>query len=354
MLLEGLFLPLTTPFYPDGRLYLRKLQHNIASYSKTPAAGLGVLTGIGEASLLSEGEAREVLRTAAEMAAPEKVLLAGVSRDSTASTLALAQDAMNLKYDAILVRAPAFLSPATDSQRVQQVLTYFQVVADQSPLPVVLVSGRSPENGALPMNLIAEMSRHSQVLGLVEADPTPARMEELRSATAASSREVTVTSIFAAVTRRMLAQRDAVGSSNYIAADTLTGGSTALAVAPPQPALKTRTKRIGFQLLAGRTLGMLEGLDGGAGGAMLPFAACAPQACYEVYAAWKDGDQTLAAEKQARLQSAALIEEDLGVPAIKVGCDLNGYYGGPPRLPRLRASGVERVEIEAHMRSLRS
>ena len=28
MLLHGIFPPITTPFYPDGRVYLKKLEHN--------------------------------------------------------------------------------------------------------------------------------------------------------------------------------------------------------------------------------------------------------------------------------------------------------------------------------------
>ena len=49
MLLEGLYLPLTTPFYPDGSLNLRKLEHNADRYSRTPAAGFAVLSEVGEA-----------------------------------------------------------------------------------------------------------------------------------------------------------------------------------------------------------------------------------------------------------------------------------------------------------------
>ena len=48
MLLDGLFLPLTTPFYPDGTLYARKMEHNVRRYSLTPAAGMCVLGGAAD------------------------------------------------------------------------------------------------------------------------------------------------------------------------------------------------------------------------------------------------------------------------------------------------------------------
>src|ERR1700722_1646078 len=103
MLLEGLHIPLTTPFHPDGRLNPRKLAANILRYSKSPAAGLIVLGPSGEPTLLSDDETREVLRTAAEAAAPEKVLSAGISRDSVSATLELANLAAELNYDAVVV-----------------------------------------------------------------------------------------------------------------------------------------------------------------------------------------------------------------------------------------------------------
>jgi dihydrodipicolinate synthase/N-acetylneuraminate lyase len=88
---------------------------------------------------------------------------------------------------------------------------------------------------------------------------------------------------------------------------------------------------------------------------MPAFAACAPQACYEVFAAWKDEDRGLADEKQARLLAAAkYLEDGVGVAGIKFGCDLNGYFGGVPRLPLLPPGGEDRTEIESLLQGLRN
>jgi 4-hydroxy-2-oxoglutarate aldolase len=109
MLLEGLQLPLTTPFFADGRLNLRKLEHNVARYSKTLATGLLALSAVGEATMLSDEETRLTLGCVSDAAAAEKVLVAGVSRDSVAGTLDLAEFAAKAGYDAVLVRRPSFL-----------------------------------------------------------------------------------------------------------------------------------------------------------------------------------------------------------------------------------------------------
>src|SRR6202011_6411186 len=153
MLLEGLFIPLTTPFYLDGRLNLRKLEHNVDRYSKTPVAGLAVLSEFGDPTLLSDEETREALQSAIKLAAPEKVMLAGVLRDSVVATVALAKFSGGLGYDAALVGVPYVLRGGLTGGRAKEVLAYFQSVADQSPLPVVLAS--------LPDGQIATGTVHS-------------------------------------------------------------------------------------------------------------------------------------------------------------------------------------------------
>jgi 4-hydroxy-2-oxoglutarate aldolase len=349
MLLEGLQLPLTTPFYPDGRLNLGKLEHNVARYSKTPAAGLVALTVTGEGSLLSDEEARHALETVAGAAAAEKVLMANVSRDSVVATLRMAEYAADLGYDAVLVRG----SSAT--RNVKEAVAYFQTLADRAPLPVVLSSTVQPNGGAISLETVSEVAGHPRIIGMVDSSGEVARVDRLRTLTEGVRHEVTVTSVFAAVTGRMQSRGGNSSGGAIVSADKLTDGGTVLAVAPASVQLKTRVKAVGFQMLAGTTAGMLKGLQSGMVGAMVPLAACAPQACYEVLAAWKEGDQGLAHEKQERLLAPALrVEAQLGVPGIKYGCDVNGYFGGAARLPLLPVTGAERTEIEALLQGIRN
>src|SRR5437667_4888998 len=111
MLLHGILPPITTPFYPDGRVYLKKLEANVEHYSKTPVAGLVVLGSTGEAMMLSDEERREVLHTARQSCAPNKVLIAGTGAESARETLVMTDYAAALGYDIALVRTPFFYRP---------------------------------------------------------------------------------------------------------------------------------------------------------------------------------------------------------------------------------------------------
>jgi dihydrodipicolinate synthase/N-acetylneuraminate lyase len=373
MLLEGLHIPLTTPFHPDGRLNLPKLAANVARYSKSPAAGLLVLGPQGEPTLLSDDETREVLRAAAHAASPEKVLLAGISRDSVRATLALADLSTELHYDAVLVGVPTILtseshaaegltteSASEHRARRREFLLYFQSIADRSPLPVVLFSDRDRR---IPQDAIVELAAHPRILGLLDATARPAEIETITHNTAAIRHEVTVTPVFRAVTARMTAAVSHTPAT-FVSADSLAAqpsadrAATAVAEAPQLPTaspLRTRSKSVGFQVLTGDTLAILEALRAGASGAAPALAACAPQACYEVFAACKDGDRGLAEEKQGRLREASCFTEaGTGIGNLKFACDLNGYFGGLPRLPLLPPSGDQRATLERLMKQLRN
>src|SRR5262249_32096868 len=118
-----------------------KVEHNVDRYSRTPVAGLVVLGSTGEAVMLSDDERREVLRITGEVAAPEKVLVAGVGAESVTETLRMAEYAARLNYDVALVRTPHFYRP---QMKPEAMLAFYRTVADRSPLPVLLCAVRVP------------------------------------------------------------------------------------------------------------------------------------------------------------------------------------------------------------------
>jgi dihydrodipicolinate synthase/N-acetylneuraminate lyase len=227
-------------------------------------------------------------------------------------------------------------------------------VADRSPLPVLLYNIPRCVPYDIPIAGVAELAQHSNIIGIKDSSGS---MERIRGAIAstrnAPRRTVTVTPVFEAATGRMLAPKaETVG--RFISSGDL-GAGVALATTAPVAPIKTRTKEVGFHVLTGSTAGLLESLKAGAAGAILGFAACAPQACQEVYLAWKDHDLALAKEKQQRIVSATgRIVGELGISGIKYACDFNGYYGGRARAPLLPVTAAEKAEIEGLLAGIRN
>jgi dihydrodipicolinate synthase/N-acetylneuraminate lyase len=351
MLIEGVFAAVTTPLYSDEQIYFRKLEANMARYSRSLLAGMLVLGSTGEAPMLDDTESAEVLRVAAEATVPEKVLIAGVGRESVKATVELAEAAAEFQYDAVLVRTPTYYTPLMPPAAV---LHYFRSVADRSPLPVLLYNIPKFVPYPMPIDIVAELAQHPNIVGIKDSTGEIDRIRSLVESTRnAPRRTVTVTPVFEAVTARMLTPK-AEAASNFVSAGDLAGGM-ALAVAPSAAPVKTRTKDVGFQVMTGSTAGLLAAIEAGAAGAILGFAACAPQACVEVYLAWKDHDRNLAAEKEARIAGTAKrVVGELGISGVKYACDFNGYYGGRPRAPLLPVSGDEKAEIEGLLAGIRN
>jgi 4-hydroxy-2-oxoglutarate aldolase len=351
MLMEGIFAAVTTPFYADERIYFRKLEANMARYSRSLLAGMVVLGSTGEAVMLDDAESAEVLKVGAEATAPEKVLIAGVGRESVKGALAMAEIAARCQYDAVLVRPPSYYSGQLDSAAV---LHYFRSVADRSPLPVLLYNIPKFVPYEIPVALVAELAQHPNIIGIKDSSGSNDRIRDQVELTRnAPKRTATVTAVFEAVTSRMLAAKPEPAASFVPASDL--SGSIAVATPPPATQIKTRTKEVGFQVLSGSAANVLDSLDLGATGAILAFADCAPQACQEVYLAWKDHDLKLAEEKQKRIAGPnQRIAGELGIAGLKYACDFNGYYGGRARSPLLAVTADEKAEIERLMAEIRN
>jgi len=363
MLLSGIFPAITTPFYPDGQVYYRKLEHNVHRYAMGPLAGIVALGSTGEAPMLSDEEKRGVLKCAIESAAPEKVMIAGAGAESAIETLRMAEFAASLGYDVAMVRTPHFYKTET---KPANILAFYRFVADRSPVPVVIYNIPQATGYDIPVEVVAELAEHENIAAIKESSGSIAKVQLMVERTRHIKREATVTERFEAVTGRMLKAATAAKAEGELVP---VGALAGTASQTPQPVaskpsssavqvvgnLKTRKKNVGFQVMVGAAQKLYPSLEAGAAGAILAFADAAPTACFEVYAAFKDGDKPLAQLKQERIAKAAQrIAAELSIPGVKYAMELNGYYGGNARLPMLPLTAETKREIEPLMENIRS
>ena len=374
MLLSGIFPPITTPFYPDGEVYYKKVEANVERYSRTPIAGIVVQGSTGEAILLSDQERRDVLKAALAAAAPNKVMIAGTGIESAQETLRLTEYAAELGYDGAMVRTPHYykkqLHPAN-------LLAFYRTVADRSALPIIIYNFPQATGYDIPAEVVIELANHPNIAAIKESSGNLDKVKQMVDGTRQVKRQVTVTETFEAVTPRMIKaaiderekqSRELVSVASLAGADaaekdkrTASPASIDRTTKPSSSAvtvvgkLKTRQKEVGFQVMVGAAHQLEPSLGLGAVGAILALACPAPMACYEIYAALKDGDAALAREKQERVKLAAQrVVGELSVPGVKYAMDLNGYYGGPSRLPFLPLNGEQKAEIEKLMAGIKS
>ena len=251
-------------------------------------------------------------------------------------------------------------------------LAFYRTVADRSPIPVIIYNFPQATGYDIPAEVVIELAEHPNLIGIKESSGDVEKVRRMVAGTSHVKRSATVTETFDAVTPRMLAAcvSSDTGSGELVPVGVLSGETDATSRAgsgreivhtkPSSKAvsvvgnLKTRQKEVGFQVLVGAAHKLHASLDAGAVGAILAFACPAPTACYEIYAAWKEGDAELARIKQERIVAAAQRVGELGVPGFKHGMDFNGYYGGPSRLPFLPLTGEVKKEIEGILGDVRN
>ena len=366
MLLHGILPPVTTPFYPNGQVYYKKIEHNMERYSRTPITGIVVQGSTGEAILLSDQERRDVFKAAREAAAPEKVLVAATGIEAAIETLRLTEYAATLGYDVALIRTPHFYKG--QMAKPINMLTFFRTVADHSPLPVLLYNVPVFTGYDLPAELVAELAQHPNIIGIKESGGDVEKIRKMAELTKSIRRAATVTETFAPVTQRMITATETLKNSDGGTLVTIgatngdqTGSKTSDAPKPSSSAvkvvgkLKTRQKEVGFQILAGMAEKLKPSLEAGAVGAILGFACPAPTACFEIYTAWEEGDEKLSASKQDRITAAARkVVGESGPAGVKYAMDLNGYFGGGPRLPLLPLTAAAKAEIETLLANIRN
>jgi dihydrodipicolinate synthase/N-acetylneuraminate lyase len=77
-------------------------------------------------------------------------------------------------------------------------------------------------------------------------------------------------------------------------------------------------------------------------------ANAAPYACITIWEAFRTREEEAGMDWQGRIANpAALVTTKYGIPGLKYAMDLNGYYGGVPRLPLIPVAPQVRLELEA-------
>src|ERR1700684_1762393 len=200
MLLHGILPPITTPFYPDGNVYFKKLESNVERYSRTPVAGIVVLGSTGEAIMLSDQERRDVFKAARAAAAPSKVLVAGTGIESASETLRLTEYAAELGYDIAMVRTPHYYKK---QMQTANILGFYRTVADRSPLPVIIYNFPQATGYDIPAEVAIELAEHPNLIGIKESSGDVEKVRLMVEGTRHILRSTTVTETFEAITPRM-------------------------------------------------------------------------------------------------------------------------------------------------------
>jgi len=293
MKLQGMYASAATPFDHNGLVWRVKVQHNFDKWCRTSLAGFVVGSLAGEGPLLEPEEKIEVLKAAKEVTPAGRALILDVSEEGVHGAAKLARAAAEAGADAVVSVVPHQYRNLMYGPEAQ--MLYFRALADQSPVPVVIHNAPQMTGVDMLPETVAALAAHPNIAGEIETGSPEGRVAHVRS---------------------------------------LTGKE--------------------FGVLAGTENQVWAALKAGANGAVLPFASAAPYATIAIWEAFRTREEEAGVDWQERISHPAILVTDMyGVAGLKHAMDVNGYYGGPPRLPFVPVSADARREIEEAFRDLK-
>ena len=284
--LHGIFPPIATPFDHKGDLYTVKVRHNVEKWNKTPLAGYAVCGSTGESVHLTTEEKIKMWEWVAQYADSSKILIAGTGVESDRETIALTNQATELGYKVAMVRTPHYYKNLINRPDAQAL--YFRAVADQIKIPVLIYNWPQATGVDIMPEAVAMLSEHPNIIAIKESSGSLEKVMQM-----------------------------------------------------------IRETKSGFQVLTGSAPTLAPSLAVGCVGAVLAFANAAPYATVSIWEAHRTRETAAALDWQNRIARAAqLVTTKYGIPGLKHAMDLNGYYGGPPRLPLVPVNQVQQQEIQ--------
>jgi len=284
--LSGIFPPIVTPFNKDESIAWDKLEHNMDQWNKHPLAGFLVHGSNGEFCYLNTKERVDVIKAVKENVGPGKLVLAGSGCESTMETIEMTQAMAEAGADVAVVITPCYYKGKMTGSVLE---AHYTAVADASPIPVVLYS--VPANTAidLPVETVASLARHQNIIGMKE-----------------SGGDITK-----------------IGSMVHL------------------------TKGEDFQILAGSASFLLASHTVGAVGGICALANVLPGPVCELQQLCIDQRWQEAKLLQHRLIAPnSAVTKLFGVPGLKESMEWFGYYGGPTRRPMLPLNDGESKSLE--------
>jgi 4-hydroxy-2-oxoglutarate aldolase len=286
MKLQGIFPPIATPFDHNGNIWPAKLQHNVEKWNRTTLSGYVVCGSTGESVMLTPEEKTELWEMVAKWAAPEKLLIAGTGVESVRETVCLTNRAAEMGYKAVMVRTPHYYKNLLNKPDAQTL--YFRSVADQAKIPLIIYNWPQATGIDIAPEAVATLSEHPNIIAIKESSGNLEKVMQM-----------------------------------------------------------IRDVRPGFQVLVGSAPTLWPSFVVGAVGAILAFANAAPYATISIWEAFRSREDEAARDIQSRTGRAAmLVTTKYGISGLKYAMDLNGYYGGNPRLPLTPPTPEAKREIE--------
>ena len=176
MKLSGTITALVTPFAKDWSVDYGRLRNLVEEQVAGGVEGICSVGTSGESPTLSHAEHHKVIEKTIEYAAGRVKIVAGTGANSTAEALSLTQAAIDAGgADATLQVTPYYNKPNPEG-----LYRHFASVADLG-LPVVLYNVPGRAGKEIPLDVVARLAKHPNVVAIKEAAGSVERVSAIKN-----------------------------------------------------------------------------------------------------------------------------------------------------------------------------
>jgi dihydrodipicolinate synthase/N-acetylneuraminate lyase len=212
--LAGVYCALVTPFDPAGSIDDAGLERVVDRVVRARVAGICPAGSTGEGMRLSAAQRLALVRKVRSLVPPGMSVIPSPSASHPPATAEEIRVFAEEGADAVLVAPPASYRLADDD-----VLSFYETIAEQSPLPIVLYHIPDLMGVGIAPKVAARLASHPRVVGVKDSSRQFEYTEEVVYATSGASARGRDGSGFAVLT----------GSDTMLMATMLHGGTGAIA-----------------------------------------------------------------------------------------------------------------------------
>ncbi|MDV2115711.1 4-hydroxy-tetrahydrodipicolinate synthase [Alcaligenes faecalis] len=164
MKLNGILVPIVTPFDANNQLNEQALERLVECFIEAGVGGIVACGTTGEYYALSAQERRRVLEIVANTGRGRTTLIAGVNSMSPAEAISRIREAEELGYEALMLSPTPYSLPGQN-----EVVAYFKEVAAATELPIVMYNFPARIGIQIELESVYELATVKNIVGIKES-----------------------------------------------------------------------------------------------------------------------------------------------------------------------------------------
>ena len=175
-LFNGACTAMVTPFL-DGKINFPMMEILLKRQIEANIPAVVIAGTTGEGATLTDGEKIKLYRYSKEILCEKAIMIAGTGSNCTAHSIALSIAAENAGADAVLI-----VSPYYNKATPRGLIAHYTAISKAIHIPIILYNVPTRTGIDMPVDVYAELSKVSNIIGVKEASNDITKIAKIRNA----------------------------------------------------------------------------------------------------------------------------------------------------------------------------